>query len=396
MTNEQSPPKPPLWRRSTLLATAGILVGMAVMLVIRLPGPNPPPPQPPNQASKVHEEPKVDPIDPRAIREKAWSKIEPQLAKADEEAAAEIRQATSEIDHFFNASKRGARPLAKEMLSFRGEWASIKSGLFRLWSKLPLGEPDADVKLMNDKFAEYVFKPDDAKREIEGAIAGYVQRLNAIENKLLVRIRADLSDNDLPAPQIIPALNSDEALRKEYDRLVSDITASMTRDLAFLGKRELAVFIGSEIATKITVHVATAIGIRLGIVSVGAASSWATFGAGLVVAIAVDFIIDCVEKLAGHDPETAVANKIEEALEHMRVTFVEGDPQASEVYHRLRELELEKGSANAHRVYRDAANSIEQSGNLGIRFDLQHVHEARKKLRREALQRLIAGKESVL
>lgn len=262
--------------------------------------------------------------------------------------------------------------------------------------QLPLGEPDADVKMMNDKFAEYVFKPEDAKREIEGAIAGYVQRPNAIENTLLVRIRADLSDKDLPAPQIIPALGSDELLRKEYDRLVSDITASMSREITFLGGRELAVLLGSEIATKIAFHVASAIGIRLGIVCLGAATSWATVGAGLVVAIAVDLIIDEVEKLIGRDPEPAVANKIEDALEHMRVTFVEGDPEASEVYRRLRELEREKGSEKAHRIFRDAADSVERSGNLGIRFDLEHIHEARKKLRREALARLIAGKENVL
>jgi hypothetical protein len=258
---------------------------------------------------------------------------------------------------------------------------------------MPLGEPDADVKMMNEKFAECVFKPDDAKREIEGAIAGYVQRLNAIENRLLVRIRADLSDGNLPTAQTIPALNSDESLRKEYDKLVSDVTASMKRDLAFLGKRELAVFVGSEIATKIAVHVATAIGMRLGIVSIGAASSWTTFGAGFVVAIAVDYIIDEVLKWTGHDPETEVAAKIEQALDKMRVTLVDGDPEAKEIYQRLRELEHEKGSPEAHRVFHDASQSIERSGNLGIRFDLHGLHETRKKLRREALQRLIVGKE---
>jgi hypothetical protein len=396
MTDDPSGPMTRRSWKSIVLVTAGILTGMAVMLLLRLPRANPIPQQPPNQQPTVSRAPQIEPIDPRAIREKAWSRIQPRLTKADEEAAAEIGQATSEIDRFFNMSKQGARPLAKEMLSFRGEWASIKSGLFRLWPKVPLGEQDADVKRMNDKFAEYVFKPDDAKREIEGGIAGYVQRLNAIENQLLVHIRADLSDKDLPALQIIAALGSDDSLRKEYDRLVSDVTASLSGQLAFLGRRELAIFVGSEIATKIVFHVASAIGIRVGIVSLGAASSWATLGAGLVVAIALEFIIDEVEKLLGHDPETAVANKIEEALERMRVTFVEGDPEAVEVYHRLRELERENGSEKAHRIFRDAADSIERSGNLGIRFDLEHVHEARKKLRREALKRLIAGKENVL
>jgi hypothetical protein len=116
-------------------------------------------------------------------------------------------------------------------------------------------------------------------------------------------------------------------------------------------------------------------------------------GVGLILTYAIEAIFDWAEKKGGIDPQTTIAGGVEDALENMRVMFVDGEPRAKEAYAELRKLEKGKGSEEARKQFRDAADSIEKSGILGVHFELNRLHEARKKLRREALHRLIIGDE---
>jgi hypothetical protein len=399
MTDERTLPIPkPSWKSGVLL-TVGILAGMFAVGLYRGGG------QPPPAAPKVALQPKgggatnVDAIDPQAVRTRAWSKIVPQLNQVDELAAERIDQTVSDINDFFVERKKGARPLAQALLGMKGKWQVVKAKLHQLNPRIPFAQQDADVAFVNEKIGQFIFTPDDARKAIEGSISGYVGQLNEMEDRLLIRIRADLSDREFGTASLIPALNTAETLRQEYNALVKDLAKAASRDLGPTLAHELAVLVGSDVAATIAVRVAVAVATRLGvsagILSAGAASSWATFGVGFVAAVMVDLSLDWLEKLVGYDPESAIAGKVEETLDRVRATFIDGDPEARQIYLKLRQLENGQGLDSARREFRDAANSIERSGNLGIRSELRRLHEGRRNLRREAIRELIFGKENL-
>lgn len=391
------PPDPQRSRTSKtplLALTTGVLAGMILLLLLQandssLPAPAAPPEVRPSKPAV----PVIDPIDEKALRARAWSAISPRLDEADVAALSGVEKTATEIEAFFIDRKQGSRSLAEVLLSMRGKWKVIKSKIGRISDKLPFAEQDADVAFLNEMFGKHLFTSEEARLAIEGPIKAYTQQIAAIENQLLVRIRADLSDGELHVGELMPELKNDELLRKEYEKLLDEIHGMVKGEVSHDVRREVASFVTGEVAAQIALRVAVAVGTRLGVsagvLSVGAAASWATFGVGLVAAVVVDFAIDWVERLAGHDPEAAIAARINQTLDEIRVLFVDGDPKARQAYFKIRQLEREATSDEARRAFRDAAASIEKSGNLGIRFELQNLHESRKKLRREALRRLI-------
>ena len=391
-----SRPSTRLGPKSVATITTGVVAGMLLLILMRAARPISDPIHDTGADARTTTPPDVSAIDPRAVRAQAWSKIAPRLDEADVASTAGIQDAVAEIETFFVERKQGSRPLAEVLLSMKGKWKVIKSRISRVSDKLPFAEQDADLAFLHEKFGEHIFTIEDAQHVVEGAVRGYSQRLNAVENRLLVQIRADLSEGELAAVKVIPSLHSGALLRGEYDRLVGDVSQVLGGELAHDVQREIAALVGGEVAAQVAVRVAvgTRLGVSAGVLGAGAASSWATFGVGLVAAVVVDQAIGWIERVAGRDPVTAIAAKIDETLDHVRVLFADGDPDARQVYQRVRKLAAATTSQEARQEFLDAAQSIENSGNLGIRFELERMHELRKKVRREALRRLILGGET--
>ncbi|MGE3316256.1 MAG: hypothetical protein AB7O26_14155 [Planctomycetaceae bacterium] len=387
-----------LWKRPFLFASLGVIAGILLMTSLQLVAPDARPSMSPTSNRGVGKSdaplpPLVSPIDSEAVRAKAWALVSPRLDEADAASAAGIEIAVAEIETFFLDRMQGTRPLAGELLSIGGKWKVIQSKLSGISDLLPFSEQDADVAFLNQKFGEHVFTNEDARLAIEGSIKAYIQKVAAIENQLLVRIRADLSDGELGVNELIPALKRDDLLRQEYEKLLGDVHQMVKGEVSHDVGREVASLLAGEVAAQIALRVAIAVGTRLGVsagvLTVGAASSWATFGVGLVAAIIVDFAIDWAERLAGHEPELAIAAKIDQTLNDIRVLFVDGDPKARRAYFKIRQLEQNAAVESSRREFQESARSIEQSGNLGIRFELQSFHETRQRLRRDAIRRLI-------
>ena len=162
------------------------------------------------------------------------------------------------------------------------------------------------------------------------AVHGYLSELVGIENQLLVRLRADLADSDLPIGEVIPALCSDTVFRNRFDAMVTHVVPLLDKDLKVTAGREVASFVGSEIATVITVRVGAAVmtrlGVSAGVVSAGAASSWATLGLGLV---------------AGYDAEERVAARVDEMLDDLGHMMVDGDPEAATTLEQLKRMQTD-------------------------------------------------------
>ncbi len=133
---------------------------------------------------------------------------------------------------------------------------------------------------------------------MQSVVAGYLTELEGEENAMLVAIRADLSDQDLPALRALTALRSDDAFKSEYRKMVQQVVPAVSRDLKITVGREAVVWVGSEVAAAVTVRIASAVAIRLdvsgSILGSGAAAGAATLGIGLVVGFIVDGAVDWI------------------------------------------------------------------------------------------------------
>jgi hypothetical protein len=389
MVRSEGKPTPP-----TMLVALASAMGLVALLfagrgveptrvepVKRTPPPVASPPQPPAPL----------PIDWQAVRRDAWDKIAPRLSFAEHESKSEIDRQLAPIAQFFDERKSGSSQFARTILSLSGKWVYVKS-------KLPFTDNDGHFSFLRREFEEHLFTPADVQRCVESAVAGYIGRLAGIENQMLVEIRADLTESDFPLVRVMPALTSDEQFRREYQALLIKVTQQIASDLKIDFSRELVSLVAGEVAAKVALRVAVAVtarlGISAGVLGVGAGSSWATFGVGLVAAVIIDAALAKAIRAAGYDAEKQVAEKVNETLDHVRLLLVDGDPDARKVYDKLRRMEQDDPDAAVRGDCRTAANRIAQSGNLGLRRELEQIHSARARLRNETLRRMILMEDS--
>ena len=101
---------------------------------------------------------------------------------------------------------------------------------------------------------------------IQSVVIGYINELQGIENDLLVQIQsADLSDSELAHFETGAMLRTDEAFRKEYALSLEEVEPVVQHDVMIQAGREAVTWVGANIATNITISLATALAERLGV-----------------------------------------------------------------------------------------------------------------------------------
>ncbi|MBA4017244.1 MAG: hypothetical protein C0483_08730 [Pirellula sp.] len=387
MSDATHKPTPGLNGPQTAAAVAAIFVVAAVAWWARFyfaaPASPAKVPQPGTVAST---EPAVAPIDREALRRRAWSAIQPRLDAADQAAQAALDEQLRGVEEFFEHREAGVKPFAEAVLSLRGKWEFAKS-------KLPTADDDAHLRYLNTKFEDHVFKIDDLKQTVEHAVGGFVSRVQGVEGKLLVDVRADLSDGEFAAAGLPKFLLNDETFRAEFDRAVAGAAAEVAADFQIAVSREVVSFVAGEVAAQVAVRVATAVAARLGVsagvLGTGAAAGWATFGLGLVAAVVVDVAISHVAKMAGYDPVARVSERVEAVLRDVRSLLIDGNPEARALYEQMRQMEATDPDPEVRKACRDSVAKVGAGDELGLRNELRKLHEVRARLRREALRRLV-------
>jgi hypothetical protein len=382
------------WRLDLAALTLGVIAGSVVMLLWRGGGETTiDSTQGETTAIAKNDAPAPEEpqFDSEVLRRQAWDRIARRLPAADQASAGEIEQALRPIGEFFDERQPGVRGFAKATLSLRGKWAFIKS-------KLPTREAAEHLDYLDRKFSEHVFEPGELKKVIEQAVKDYFKSLDAIENKLLVESRAEIAELDTRAGEWLPFSAGDKLFAAEYRQMIDEIVTDVSRETKLTAGRETVSLIGGEVAAviamRVGVAVATKLGIDAGILGTGAASSWATLGLGLAAAIVVDLTVEWAMKVAGHDPVTAVASKVESTLDQVRTLIIDGDPEAFDDYHQLRRLAEIDSDERVRARCAEAVRVIEQSGRLGLRHELWRVHHERARLREAALRRMVLDAEA--
>jgi hypothetical protein len=388
-------------RLLSLLITVGVIIGLAGMFIYRGAVTDEPPPLPVNETTDPQppppDPPAVPPIDKQAVRAKALSAAEASLAKAEQDFADAAAKAADKhlttIDNFFEQRTKGTKAFAEQLLSLKGKWKFVRG---QIWTE----EQQEHAAFIRSEFERHVFTTKDLNEVVASAIAGYVAEIQGLENQLLIQLRADISQSDLAAGEVLPAIGSQEKFDAEYSRLATSVTRLIARDLQTDVARELVSFIASDLAAKISVKMLTVVATKLGISSgifskgsQGAASSVATFGLTIAAAILVDLLIDEILKAAGNDPASQVAARVDSILFGLRDCIKDGIAEAKVDYEELRGLAASDPDAEVRAAAAEAADSIAKSGNLGLRRELLQIHQQRAIARREAVKLLILTEE---
>jgi len=290
------------------------------------------------------------------------------------------------IDAFIASREGGVPAFADRLVGLRGKWLFVKA-------RVSSEAKQKYAAYMNDEFQRLVFKPEELAEVVNKAVASYLAELAGLENDLLVKLRADLSDADTDLQEVIPATQSNDAFKARFDQAAAQLKEIVSRDLQLDVVREVASFLAADIAAQVGLRVMTAVaaklGVSSGILATGAASTVATFGVGLAACIAFDYLFDWGLKLVGKDAKTRVVKRIQETLAGVVDTIKNGTPEAHRQWKRLTELaENDTDSAVREKAAKEAA-AIAKSGSLGLRRELIHLNAVRSAIRKQAIERIL-------
>ena len=325
---------------------------------------------------------------PEAVRERAWSKTQPLLEQADHKAALALDKHLGSIHTFLQEHKAGSKAFAEQLLSLRGTWEPVKA---------EIGDDSDYAVFLKEAFAEHLFPMGELEKVVDAAVRSYLTELEAIDNELLVRLRADLADDEL-SQMAIPALRSDQAFHNHYRELSERVAQDLRTDLAVVAVREVFSWEAGNIATNLTMQAGASIAARFGISSAilegGAASTWQTLAVGLIVGFVLDAVVNRIIKAAGYDAEEKIAGRVEERLSELGRTITDGDPKARATLKQLKTMQREDPDAGVRAECAEAIGSIEAGTQLyGLRRELSKISAARTSLRKETLRRLIHESE---
>ena len=254
--------------------------------------------------------------DEESRRQIAWRIAAPRIEIAQEEAIKSVEARTQQVRDFFTERQKRIPAYAERVLSFRSKWELGKS-------KLPYTDKDAHARFLKEEFSKLIFSQAELEKQVTGAVEDCARDIHAIENALLVKIRADLSD--MPeCIAVLPDLKTEAIFRDRFDKVVISLSEKADND----AKVDVGRMVGSEIATAIAIRVgiavATRLGISGGIIGTGSALGPETFGISIVVGLIVDQIAGWVISWF-YKPEIEIGKKLTEELAGLSLLLVNGD-----------------------------------------------------------------------
>lgn len=244
----------------------------------------------------------------------------PHLKWAEREAARLLDEHLRQIDEFFDHTSRHTPEFAERALSWGSKWRLVAD-------HLPFTKGDRHRAFIRAQFEQHLFTPAQLSDLVEQVVASHLAHLSSVESEMLVRIRADVAD----FPEAYPIAQLDQSsLDAQYDEALAQVLTAAASSV----RSDVGTLLVSEIAGEVLTQVALKLGVSAGILTTGAASSWATFGVGLVVGLIVDQIVSWVwDRYA--DPVGSLSSQLDRKLDEMRGLIVEGSDDVQGLRWRL-------------------------------------------------------------
>jgi hypothetical protein len=257
------------------------------------------------------------------VRQQALSRAQAGLDWADAETRASAAEHLKAIDAFFGEVKGRTPRFAERILGWSSKWRLVSD-------KLPFTRTDRHARFLDKTFRDDLFTPEQLTAAIDGVVRNYTDSVAGIENRMLVRVRADVGDIE---PAALPAFTDEARLHTAFEEAMGAALGRTRADLRADVTREAVSLVAGEVLTMVAVR----LGVSGGILAAGAGSSWATFGVGLVVAVIVDQVVSWVWDW-WRDPEGDVSRTMNAKLDQIRRLIIDGDGNAPGLRQRLDEL----------------------------------------------------------
>ena len=361
--------------------------GLAAMLVQRMQGSRPPRTAPADLLGSVGPTAARHRLGSAVspVRLRLWEKAQAQLQWAHQQSLAQIEAALDDLDRFFTGSLDGIQPFAQAVLGLEGKLEYLRGVLD--------GEGGRQQAYLQRQFERHIFSADELRQAMEGCVTSYAHSLEAIDNQLLVRMRADLAE--MPQPSETTVVDVDR-LEQRLTNLLAGPAGEVSRDMHVAAAREAGSAVAGELAAAVAVRVASAAASRLGVsgglMAAGAGSSWASFGTGLAAAMLVDRGIDWAMKQGGYDPQRHLARLVARNLLELKAMLIEGDADKRMIHRRLARMAQEDPDVSVGEAARAAVLQIEHAGYAtGLRCELEQLALRRDQVRRQVLQDVILG-----
>ncbi|MEX2285842.1 MAG: hypothetical protein WD648_02055 [Planctomycetaceae bacterium] len=259
----------------------------------------------------------------------------PHLGWAEQECDRIIDEHVKAIDTFFADAKQHTPAFADEALSWGSKWRLVVD-------HVPFTSGERHETFIRERFEEYVFQPSDLEDAVKQVVASYLKHVESIEGQMLVRIRTDVAD--FPEAYLIARID-EEKLHASYDEAVSRVMEATGSNL----RADIATELVSIISGEVLAQVAVRLGVSAGILGTGAASSWATFGVGLVVGLIVDQIVSRVWDWYA-DPKGNLAAELDAKLDEINKLLVDGSDDTEGLRARLRAFAKERAAVRSQAV----------------------------------------------
>lgn len=221
------------------------------------------------------------PWEPKRPRAEIEAACRQHVSDAGAKASQAIARRSAEFSEFIRSRKSGAQPFSKDIVSWYGKWRAVKP-------YLPFTKSDGHKEFVAEKFNQHIFKADDLAAAVKRAIEGSIKDVESIENELAVALRHEILGRSL-SPDEVPIA------AEEFKKAVQRMVAASQWDAA----KTAGSLVASEVAAQVATQVLLRLGVSAGILATGAANSWWSFGAALVIGVVVDVVWEWVDDPAG-------------------------------------------------------------------------------------------------
>jgi hypothetical protein len=314
-----------------------------------------------------------------AARQAAWRKIQPTLEQAGEDMRQAVVKHCDAISGFFNKRSERSREFAERVFSLRSKWEFLKS-------HLPGSDGDEHRRFLRDAFEEIIFSQKELEDVLRSAMVAFLQDVQGIENDLLVNIRADLADSDLP--ELRSLVSTDAGFREQFLKSLDFATNVVSSDLKVVVGREIVAWVASDLATSILLSSAGEIATRLGVSGAAIGSSWvATLGVGIAAGIVIDAMLDWILHAVGYDPVLQVQLDVECAVFDFGAFLIDGDDFVPLIQRPLHFLATFAVMTERHRGW--SPDKTGKEPYRGLQHHMTQCCNQRSAVRTAALQNLI-------
>jgi hypothetical protein len=271
--------------------------------------------------------------------------IERHLSSAEAKSLSAVDPHVDTVRRFFRQSQRNTPAFARAALAWGSKWRLVADRLDRSGGQRQL-------EYLRTKFDELVFSPEQVERVISQAIHEYLQDLRSIESQMLVDLRADLAN--FPSSAAL-AQRAPGDWQAEFDRAIRQAIAASSGQLQADVNSQIVSIISAELLTQVAVR----LGVSAGILGVGAASSWATFGVGVVVGLIVDQIVMRIWNWWA-DPADDLAHELNHQLDELQGLLCDGDHEVVGLRARLQQLARDRAALRRQVIDRLWRGPIEE------------------------------------